>query len=282
MRSDEGDEWLKIAGMKLIVDGGFEGGRMREPYEEPYGKDGTFRGLQLMPQDRYTEIVKELNRLGWRVGTHAVGDAAIDEVLAGYEAANRERSITGSRWAIEHGFLPRQEHFARINALGVFVTVQDHLYLAGPSLVHYWGGARAAWVTPVRAYLGHRVEVAAGTDAPVVPFQPLWTIYHFVGLFAYYNGQLTLPIDAWTSGRNQVRFSWIDDAGARRLRKNDRPVAVGIDVGRGGGIEASSGAPSTLGAWNARSVPTSCCSQCSTLSLGVRPSISFRNRIQSL
>lgn len=180
LRPDEGDEWLKIAGMKLIVDGGFEGGRMREPYEEPYGKGGTFRGLQLTPPDRYTEIVKELNRLGWRVGTHAVGDAAIDEVLAGYEAANREKPIAGSRWAIEHGFLPREEHFARIHALGVFVTVQDHLYLAGPSLVHYWGPARAAWVTPVRAYLDHGVEVAAGTDAPVVPFPPLWTIYHFV------------------------------------------------------------------------------------------------------
>jgi predicted amidohydrolase YtcJ len=180
VRPDEGDEWLKIAGMKLIVDGGFEGGRMREPYEEPYGKDGTFRGLELIPPDRYNEIVKQLNRLGWRVSTHAVGDAAIDEVLAGYEAANREKPIKGNRWAIEHGFLPHEEHFARINALGVFVTVQDHLYLAGPTLVHYWGRARAAQVTPVRAWLDHRVEVAAGTDAPVVPFPPLWTIYHFV------------------------------------------------------------------------------------------------------
>lgn len=180
VRPDEGDEWLKIAGMKLIVDGGFEGGRMRDPYEEPYGKDGTFRGLELIPPDRYTEIVKELNRLGWRVGTHAVGDAAIDEVLAGYEAANREKPIQGKRWALEHGFLPREEHFARIQALGVFVTVQDHLYLAGPSLVRYWGAERAARVTPVRAYLDHGVEVAAGTDAPVVPFPPLWTMYHFV------------------------------------------------------------------------------------------------------
>jgi predicted amidohydrolase YtcJ len=143
-------------------------------------KAGAFRGLPLVSLDRYTEIVKELNRLGRRVGTHAVGDAAIDEVLAGYEAANRVNPIKGRRWSIEHGFLPREEHFRRINALGVFVTVQDHLYLAGPSLVSYWGGARAAWVTPVRAYLDHRVEVAAGTDALVVPFPPLWTAYNFV------------------------------------------------------------------------------------------------------
>ena len=180
VKADEGDEWLRVGGMKLIVDGGFEGGLMREAYSEPYGKDGTYRGLRLIAADRFTEIVKELNRLGWRVGTHAVGDAAIDQVLAGYEAANAERSIAGKRWAIEHGFLPREEQFAKMKSLRLVVTVQDHLYLAGPSLVRYWGPQRAGWVTPVRAYLDHGVRAAAGTDSPVVPYPPLWTMYHFV------------------------------------------------------------------------------------------------------
>ena len=39
---DEGDEWLRIGGIKLGVDGGFEGGWMREPYAEPWGERGTF------------------------------------------------------------------------------------------------------------------------------------------------------------------------------------------------------------------------------------------------
>ena len=180
VKPDEGDEWLRVGGMKLVVDGGFEGGWMRDPYEEPYGNHGTYRGLQLIPTDRYIGIVKELNRLDWRVGTHAVGDAAIDEVLAGYEAANAERPIAGKRWAIEHGFIPREEQFARMRLLGLVMTVQNHLYLAGPSLVRYWGLKRAEWVTPVRAYLDHGVMAAAGTDASVVPYPPFWTIYHFV------------------------------------------------------------------------------------------------------
>jgi predicted amidohydrolase YtcJ len=180
IQPDEGDEWLRMGGMKLVADGGFEGGWMRDPYEEPYGNHGAYRGLQLIPRDRYIGIVKELNRLGWRAGTHAVGDAAIDEVLEGYEAANAEHAIAGKRWTIEHGFIPREEQVTRIKALGLVVTVQNHLYLAGPSLVRYWGPARAAWTTPVRAYLDHRIPVSAGTDAPVVPYPPLWTLYHFV------------------------------------------------------------------------------------------------------
>src|SRR5437879_6594952 len=36
VRAGEGDEWLRIVGFKFGVDGGFEGGLMREPYKEPY------------------------------------------------------------------------------------------------------------------------------------------------------------------------------------------------------------------------------------------------------
>lgn len=177
---DHGDARLRIGGIKLAVDGGFEGGLMREPYEEPYGEKGTFRGLQTIPQERYTAIVKVLNRLNWRVFTHAVGDAAIDEVLEGYEAANAEKSIVGRRWGIEHGFMPQPDHFPRIKALGLMLSAQNHLYLAGPSLVKYWGPKRAAWTTPVKEYLAQGIPVSGGTDAGVVPYPPLWVLYHFV------------------------------------------------------------------------------------------------------
>jgi predicted amidohydrolase YtcJ len=180
VRPDEGNEWVRVGGMKLGVDGGFEGGWMREPYAEPWGERGTFAGVNTMKQAPYTEVVKELNRLGWRVATHAVGDAAIDEVLAAYEAANAEQSIVGKRWSIEHGFMPAADQFPRMKALDLVISAQNHLYLAGPSLVAYWGPKRAAWTTPVRAYLDGGFVVAGGTDSAVVPYPPLWVIYHFV------------------------------------------------------------------------------------------------------
>jgi predicted amidohydrolase YtcJ len=177
---DDGDTLLRLGGMKMGVDGGFEGGFMREPYEEPYGEGGRFRGLQTTPPDRFNETVKLYNRLGWRVFTHAVGDAAIDEVLAGYEAANAERSIIGRRWGIEHAFIGRRDHLPRMKNLGLFLSLQDHLYLAGPSLVNYWGRQRASLTTPVKMYLDAGLPVSGGTDSSVVPYSPLWVIYHFV------------------------------------------------------------------------------------------------------
>jgi len=177
---EDGDALLRLGGMKMGVDGGFEGGFMREPYEEPYGEGGKFRGLQTTPPDRFNESVKLYNRLGWRVFTHAVGDAAIDEVLTGYESANAEKSIVGRRWGIEHAFIGRRDHLPRMKDLGLFLSLQDHLYLAGPSLVKYWGRQRAFLTTPVKMYLDAGLPVSGGTDSSVVPYSPLWVIYHFV------------------------------------------------------------------------------------------------------
>jgi predicted amidohydrolase YtcJ len=177
---NEGDAWLRIGGMKTLVDGGFEGGHMREPYAEPYGRKGTYRGIEVVPRDRYIPVVRELNRLGWRVATHAVGDAAMDEVLDAYEAAHRDQPITGKLWVIEHAFIARPDHYPRMRALGLAISAQDHLYLAAPSMRAYWGRERAENVTPMATFLREGFLVAAGTDSPVIPYSPFWALYHFV------------------------------------------------------------------------------------------------------
>jgi predicted amidohydrolase YtcJ len=179
-KPDEGDAWLRVGGIKLGVDGGFEGGWMREPYAEPWGEGGTYRGLNTMPAERFTSAVRELNRLGWRVATHAVGDAAIDEVLDGYEAADADKPIASRRWTIEHAFIARPEHFPRMRKLGLGISAQHHLYLAGPILSKYWGPTRGPMTTPMRAFLDARLPTSAGTDSPVVPYSPLGVIAHFV------------------------------------------------------------------------------------------------------
>jgi predicted amidohydrolase YtcJ len=179
LKQDEGDDWLRVGGMKLLVDGGFEGGHMREPYAEPYGHGGAFTGLTVVPPANFAAVVHEVHALGWRVATHAVGDAALDEVLDAYEAVDRERPIAGERWTVEHAFIAHPGQIARLKRLGVMLSVQDHLYLAAPAMAKYWGIARASAVTPLKTYLDSGLLVAGGTDSAVVPFNPFWEIYHF-------------------------------------------------------------------------------------------------------
>ncbi len=180
LKQDEGDEWVRVGGIKLLVDGGFEGGHMSQPFAGEYGKGGTFYGLTVVPPKEYTDVVKAINDLGWRAATHAVGDAAIDQVLDAYEAADADHPIAGQRWTIEHLFVSRPEQFARMKRLDLVLSVQDHLYLAAPALKNYLGAGRATQITPVKSYLDAGFLVVGGTDSPVVPFNPFFEYYHFL------------------------------------------------------------------------------------------------------
>jgi len=210
IKQNEGDEWLRIGGIKLAVDGGFEGGLMRDLYEKPWDENGTYRGLQTIETERYIAAVRELNKQDWRVATHAVGDAAIDLVLNAYEKANADQSIVGRRWSIEHAFIGRPDQLPRMKALAVAISAQNHLYLAGPSLVKYWGLPRASLTTPVKMYLDAELPVSSGTDAPVVPYPPLWTIYHFITRDTITGG--VLGADQRVSREQALRMATINNA----------------------------------------------------------------------
>jgi predicted amidohydrolase YtcJ len=176
---DEGDDFVRIGGIKLIVDGGFEGGHLSRLYQEPYGQGGTYSGLTVSPPSAYEAVVREINRQGWRPTTHAVGDAAVDQVLTAYEKADADKPIAGKRWAIEHAFVVRPDLVDRMKAMNLMVSAQDHLYLAAPVLKRYWGWDIASEVTPLKTYLDAGLLVAGGTDSPVIPFNPFWELYHF-------------------------------------------------------------------------------------------------------
>ena len=143
---------MRIGGVKLAVDGGFEGGHFRDAYAEPFGKGGTFRGITTFPPDEYKAAVTQLNRDGWTIATHAVGDAAVDQVLDAYAAADAEKPIGDRRFAIEHAFDIHPEQIAEMQRLKIVASIQDHLYLAAPAMAKFWG-PRACRPRDVREYV---------------------------------------------------------------------------------------------------------------------------------
>ena len=180
LHQGEGDNLVRLWGIKISVDGGFEGGLMTKPYQEPLGNGGKYYGLQTVDQATFNTYVTSLNQLGWRAAVHAVGDAAVDEVLEGFERAHAEKDISRGGWTIEHAFITRPDQYPRIRKLNLNLSVQDHLYLAAPVLKGYWGMERASQVTPVKSYLDEGFMLAGGTDSPVIPLSPFWVMYHFI------------------------------------------------------------------------------------------------------
>lgn len=180
IQQGEGDGWVRMWGIKIAVDGGFEGGLMTKAYQEPLGNGGRYFGLRYIDQATFNDYVFAINTLGWRAAVHAVGDAGVDQVLDGLERANAEKDITRAGWTIEHAFITRPDQYPRIRQLKLNLSVQDHLYLAAPVLKAYWGMERASQVTPVKTYLDEGFMLAGGTDSPVIPLSPFWVMYHFM------------------------------------------------------------------------------------------------------
>lgn len=180
IKQGEGDSLVNVWGIKMAVDGGFEGALLTKAYAEPMGQGGTYFGLRTVPQATFNDSVVAFNKAGWRVATHAVGDAAIDQVLEGYEKASAAKDIQKSGWAIEHAAVTRPDHLPRMKALNLRMSVQDHLYLVAPVLKNYIGVDRVSQYSPVKTFLDAGLLVAGGTDSSVIPLNPFWVLYHFV------------------------------------------------------------------------------------------------------
>jgi predicted amidohydrolase YtcJ len=175
------DAWLRTIGIKLGMDGGVEAGLYREPYAHPDDPEHP-RGLPLISAENFRAVCTAAAQHGWQVGTHCVGDAAIDAVLDGYESANQVAAIGGLRWTLIHMMYARADHWQRANRLGLVVTSQQPLlYTLADGFRHYIGSERVRDIEPLRMYLDSSAQpVGGGSDSPVTPFEPLVGIWSSV------------------------------------------------------------------------------------------------------
>ena len=175
------DAWLRTTSIKLGIDGGVEAGFYRDSYAHP-DDPAHPRGLPLISPENFRAVCTAAAQQGWQVGTHCVGDAAIDLVLDGYAAANQAAAITGLRWTLIHMMYAREDHWERANRLGLVVTAQQPLqYTLADGFRHYIGPERARDIEPLRMYLDRSAQpVGGGSDSPVTPFQPLVGIWSSV------------------------------------------------------------------------------------------------------
>lgn len=173
-----GDEYFKIDGLKIFSDGGVEGGWLSEAYEN----DEQYHGHGLINDSDLYRVVSEAARRGWKVGTHAVGDMALDMVLSVYQRVIEELNLGEDHGlAIEHAFFADPESRAKAIALNIPITVQHPLlYALGGNMVKYWGAERTAQVMPVQAWLEEGAQLSAGSDCNVAPPDPMLSIWGLI------------------------------------------------------------------------------------------------------
>jgi predicted amidohydrolase YtcJ len=179
--SDFGDDWLSYSGVKLQIDGGMT--LRTAAMRDGYPGDPEYKGTIVIEPARFNALVATANRYGWRVGVHAVGDAAIDLVLDAYELADAERSIRERRFIIIHGSLICRDQMERARRLGVRVDAQtSFLWDKAAVVAKYLGQQTADRAFPMRTMIDTMGldAVAEGTDYPINPVNPFVNMYVMV------------------------------------------------------------------------------------------------------
>jgi predicted amidohydrolase YtcJ len=100
----------------------------------------------------------------------------MDFIVDVLDTVNRDTPLAPLRWVLMHLFLPTGHGMARMRELGLLASVQDHPALLGFNQVRWWGEERGARAIPIRDILDAGFVAGGGTDAPVVPPNPLWSL----------------------------------------------------------------------------------------------------------
>lgn len=178
VRPGDGDDMLRFAAMKVFADG--SAGGLTAAMFEPYLQGGT--GVFCFPEATMHALLAKYHAQGWQLAIHAIGDAAIEQVLSGMERADSTtQPVAGRRHRIEHcGFLTPGQ-MRRMAARGIEPVPQPvFMYEFGDLYVKNLGLARAEAAYPMRSWLDAGQNPAASSDAPVSATDPFGNIHTMV------------------------------------------------------------------------------------------------------
>jgi predicted amidohydrolase YtcJ len=176
---------LGSCGAKIFMDGS-GGARTAWSYEvwfkhgtEP---DATNHGYPLTDPAVYREMVKLLHDNGVPVGTHAVGDHAIDWVVDTYAQVEADKPTMGLRHSIIHGNSPTPHALETIAMLqkkydaGYPESQAEFLWWIGDIYAASYG-SNGAGLIPLKTFLTRGIIWGGGSDYPVTPVAARYGIW---------------------------------------------------------------------------------------------------------
>ena len=156
-----GDDSLRMGGLKIVL--------------------GEATGQLFPSQPDLNRYVLDAHRAGCQVAIHAVQPTTVEAALNALEYAIGQVPRPNHRHRIEHCAECAPSLFERVKKLGIVVSMQPpFLYYSGERYLAEIPAEEIRWLYRVKSFLDAGVVVAAGSDTPVVPNNPLAGIYSAV------------------------------------------------------------------------------------------------------
>jgi hypothetical protein len=142
----------------------------------PAREDGA-SGMSFVDPGKLGGYVAELDRLGFQVHFHALGDRAVREALDAVEAALAANGQLGNRHHLAHLQVVHPRDVPRFGALGATANIQPLWACHEPQMdelaIPLLGPERALWQYPFKSLLATGAGLAAGSDWPVSSPDPI-------------------------------------------------------------------------------------------------------------
>ncbi|MDP6607260.1 MAG: amidohydrolase family protein [Dehalococcoidia bacterium] len=188
---------------------------------------------------------------GLQVAIHCLGTWAIEQGLDALERAIREYPSAAVTHRIEHFSQPTREQIARASALGVIVCHQPPFF--------YQGGDRAAVTlaelgidappAPMRMLLDEGVAVAASSDFPCAPLEPLKGLFSIVSRRTRDGVEQVAPEEAISATEGLRLYS----LGGARAMSRDHEVGT-LEAGKRADMVVLSHDPGAVAAEDIREI----------------------------
>ena len=173
-----GDGNLLSCGAKLFMDGS-GGARTAWLYKDwnknSTGTDAGNHGYPATNPEVYRQEVRLFHRAGVPVGTHAIGDHAIDWVVDTYAQVLKEKPTPGLRHSIIHANIPSDHAIETIASLqrqydaGYPESQPPFTWWIGDTYAGNFGPERSLRLNPFHTYQSRGIVWAGGSDYNVTP-----------------------------------------------------------------------------------------------------------------
>jgi predicted amidohydrolase YtcJ len=169
---------LQATSAKIFADG------VMEPHTaallEPYVDRPGDRGTPLLEPEAFDALAVALDRAGFQIHVHAIGDRAVRMALDAFDAAGRANGFRDMRHHIAHLELIDPADIPRFRRLGVAANFQAlwayaDLYISDLTLP-ILGPARSRWLYPIGSVARSGAVIVGGSDWSVSSPNPLLAI----------------------------------------------------------------------------------------------------------
>lgn len=162
--------WIRADAIKFMIDGVIEShtAAMLEHFSDLLPDDELALGMLNITEEKYRNLVKDLDGKSFRLYTHAIGDRGVREVFKAYEKAIAENPTRERRHRIEHIETISPEDIPRFAKSGILASMEP--IHADPATVEVWakavGEERLPWSFAWNSILESGGQLVFSSDWP--------------------------------------------------------------------------------------------------------------------